>query len=205
MRDYKPRRKLVLNEATDESTRVVDESGPSSRVDETNTLTQSRPSQSLSMPRHNERVISQPNYYIDKDQWVKVMDLEMESMYFNLVWELVDLPKGVKPIGCKWIYKRKRDSTRNIQIFKARLVAKGYTQREGVDDEETFSSVAMLKEYRYVLARGVHNPRYGVHLSKEQRPKTLQRVEDMRLILYATIVGSLMYAMLCTGQTFLMQ
>ena len=40
--------------------------------------------------------------------------------------------------------------------------------------------------------------RHGVHLSKEQSPKTPQEVEDMRHIPYASAVGSLMYAMLCT-------
>ncbi|KAA0052191.1 gag/pol protein [Cucumis melo var. makuwa] len=76
----------------------------------------------------------------------------MESMYFNSVWELVDLPEGVKPIGCKWIHKRKRDSARKVQTFKARLVAKVYTQREGVDYEETFSPIAMLKSIRILLS-----------------------------------------------------
>ncbi|KAL0553858.1 hypothetical protein IC582_007762 [Cucumis melo] len=179
MRNHKPRSKLVLSEATDKSTRVVDEVGPSSRVDETTTSGQSHPSQSLRMPRRSGRVVSQPNRYlgltetqvvipddgvedplsykqamndVDKDQWVKAMDLEMESMYFNSVWELVDLPEGVKPIGCKWIYKRKRDSAGKVQTFKARLVAKGYTQREGVDYEETFSPVAMLKSIRILLS-----------------------------------------------------
>ncbi|KAA0050103.1 gag/pol protein [Cucumis melo var. makuwa] len=76
----------------------------------------------------------------------------MESMYFNSVWELVDLPEGVKPIGCKWIYKRKRDSAGKIQTFKVRLVAKGYTQREGVNYEETFFPVAMLKSIRILLS-----------------------------------------------------
>ncbi|TYK15861.1 gag/pol protein [Cucumis melo var. makuwa] len=56
--------KLVLNEATDESTRVVDEVGPSSRVDETTTSGQSHPSQSLRMPRRSGRVVSQPNRYL---------------------------------------------------------------------------------------------------------------------------------------------
>ncbi|TYJ99758.1 gag/pol protein [Cucumis melo var. makuwa] len=107
MRDHKPRSKLVLNEATDETTRVVDEVGPSSRVDEITTLYQSHPSQSLRISRRSRRIVSQPNRYlgltktqvvipddgvedplsykqamndVDKDQWVKAMDLEMESM-----------------------------------------------------------------------------------------------------------------------------
>ena len=45
---------------------------------------------------------------VDKDEWIKAMNLEWKSMYFNSVQDLVDRLEGVKPIGCKWIYKRKR-------------------------------------------------------------------------------------------------
>ncbi|TYK26489.1 retrovirus-related pol polyprotein from transposon tnt 1-94 [Cucumis melo var. makuwa] len=61
---------------------------------------------------------------VDCNQWIKVMDLEMESIYSNSVWSLVDQPNDVKPIGCKWIYKRKRDQAGKVQTFKAQLVAK---------------------------------------------------------------------------------
>ena len=50
----------------------------------------------------------------------------MNSMANNQVWDLVELPKGVKAIGCKWVFKTKRDSSGNIE----RLVAKGFTQQE---------------------------------------------------------------------------
>jgi len=44
----------------------------------------------------------------DAEMWVVAMKSEMESMYSNQVWDLVEPPIGVKLIGCKWIYKKKR-------------------------------------------------------------------------------------------------
>ena len=49
------------------------------------------------------------------------MNAEMESMYFNQIWSFVDPPNGIKSIGCKWIYKRKRGIDRKMETFKARL------------------------------------------------------------------------------------
>ncbi|KAL5833307.1 hypothetical protein ACOSQ3_016981 [Xanthoceras sorbifolium] len=63
----------------------------------------------------------------DKDEWLKVTNLEMESVYFNLVWKFIDLPDRIKPIRCKWIYMRKRGLDGKVKTFKAKLVAKGYT------------------------------------------------------------------------------
>ncbi|KAL0291284.1 UNVERIFIED_CONTAM: Retrovirus-related Pol polyprotein from transposon RE2 [Sesamum angustifolium] len=64
----------------------------------------------------------------------------------------VDRPKGVRPVGCKWVYKRKIGADGKLTTFKAKLVAKRYIQRLGVDLEETFSPVAMAKSIRIMLA-----------------------------------------------------
>ena len=68
------------------------------------------------------------------------------------MWKLVDLPEWIKPVGCKWIYKKKMGPDRNVETFKAQLVAKGYTQKEGIDYEDTFSPVAILKSIRILLS-----------------------------------------------------
>ena len=72
--------------------------------------------------------------------------------YANKVWTLVDIPKDRKAVENKWIFKKKTDSYENVSVYKARLVAKGFRQIQGVDYEETFSPVEMIKSIRILLA-----------------------------------------------------
>ena len=46
----------------------------------------------------------------DSEKWLEAMKSEMKSMYDNQVWNLIDLPDGVKTIECKWIFKKKMDA-----------------------------------------------------------------------------------------------
>ena len=92
----------------------------------------------------------------ESDKWLITMKLEMDSIYINQVWTLVDPPEGIKPIGCKWVFKKKTYMDGNVITYKDRLVAKGYHQKQGIDYDETFSPVAMLKSIRILLAITAH-------------------------------------------------
>ncbi|RVW60458.1 Retrovirus-related Pol polyprotein from transposon TNT 1-94 [Vitis vinifera] len=65
----------------------------------------------------------------DFDKWIDAMNDELKLIDQNKVWELVELTERYKVVGCKWVFKTKRDSKGNIERHKAKLVAKGFTQK----------------------------------------------------------------------------
>jgi hypothetical protein len=83
------------------------------------------------------------------------MHEELENFERNQVWELVDPPPGCKPIGTKWVWKNKEGEKGEIVRNKSRLVALGFSQKEGIDYEETFAPVAYLEVIRILLAFSV--------------------------------------------------
>ena len=68
---------------------------------------------------------------------------------------LVDLPNDRQAIENKWIFKKKTDADGNVTVYKARLVAKGFRQVQGIDYDENFSPVAMLKSVGIMLALAI--------------------------------------------------
>ncbi|KAL6347585.1 hypothetical protein AAG906_026111 [Vitis piasezkii] len=100
-------------------------------------------SSSTPMPSHSGRDVIQLDSNDDIILWQGAMEVELEFMYSNGVWDLIEALKGIKPIGSKWVYKRKR----------------------GVDGK---------------------------------CPKTTKEKDCMKVVPYASTLGSLMYAMLCT-------
>ncbi|GJR58698.1 retrotransposon protein, putative, ty1-copia subclass [Tanacetum coccineum] len=92
--------------------------------------------------------LSDPEY----DKWLNAMNVEMQSMKDNEVWELVDLPPNGKTVSHKWLFKKKTDMDGAVHTYKARLVAKGFTPTPRIDYEETFSPVADIRAIRILIA-----------------------------------------------------
>ncbi|RVW28694.1 Retrovirus-related Pol polyprotein from transposon TNT 1-94 [Vitis vinifera] len=172
--------------------------------------------------------VSQVKQSSDSKKWIEAMKDEMKSMKDNGVWNLVELPKGVKPIGCKWIFKTKRDSKGNIVRATSNDVKTAFLN--GNIDEtiymvqpENFESndskqlihrdrsrgILGLSQKAYidkVLSRfGMSNCALGDtpvakgnKFSLHQCSKNELEKKDMERFPNASAVGSLMYAQVCT-------
>ena len=99
----------------------------------------------VSIPSNVQDALADP-------KWRKAMNEEMEALQKNATWELVPLPKGMKPIGCRWVFTVKLKPDGSIDRYKARLVAKGYAQRYGIDYQDTFAPVAKINTIRIIIS-----------------------------------------------------
>jgi Reverse transcriptase (RNA-dependent DNA polymerase) len=98
------------------------------------------------------------NFWVAKTipVWCTTIEEELKALEKNKTWTLMSLPKGKKPVGCKWVYKIKYNSDVTIERHKARLVAKCFTQTYGLDYQETFAPIAKMSTVRILLSIAVN-------------------------------------------------
>eukprot|EP00253_Pinus_taeda_P029970 PITA_29970 len=88
----------------------------------------------------------------DGKLWKEAMVDEMASLHKNEAWELVELPAGRKPIGSKWMFKKKTNSEGKVEKYKAQLVEKGYSRVPRIDFGDIFSPVTKVTSIRLLLS-----------------------------------------------------
>ncbi len=87
------------------------------------------------LPVSYEDAVSGPQAH----KWIEAMDEEISSFHERGVMKPEYLPRGRKPVGCKWVYALKFDASGRIIRYKARLVAQGFSQIKGIDFDKTYS------------------------------------------------------------------
>lgn len=101
------------------------------------------------IPRNIQEALNDPD-------WNAAVMEEIHALEKNGTWDLVNLPKGQKLVGCKWLFTVKFRADGSVERRKVRLVAKGFTQTYGVDYQETFAPVAKINTIRILLSLAVN-------------------------------------------------
>ena len=84
--------------------------------------------------------------------WVDAMIKEYSSIMKNDVWNVVPRSTGKSVVTSRWLYKIKHAVDGSIEKYKARFVARGFTQKEGIDYDETFAPVARYTTIRTIIS-----------------------------------------------------
>lgn len=100
-------------------------------------------------PRTYVQAVTDPVY---GRQWRDAVDEELQNLSTYQAWRIERLPEGRKLVGCKWVFKIKRDENGQPARYKARLVAQGFSQIHGIDYEETFAPTVRRESLRMFLA-----------------------------------------------------
>ncbi|GJU47592.1 zinc finger, CCHC-type containing protein [Tanacetum coccineum] len=142
--------------------------------------------------------------------WKEAINDEMDFIIGNNSWVLADLSPGFKPLGCKWVFRRKLKVDGTIKKFKVRLVIQGFRQKSGIDYFDTYVPVARISTIRLLITMAlIHNliihqmdvkiaflnVSTPMDTSEKLMPNNGEVVSQLE---YSRVIGCLMYAMTYT-------
>jgi hypothetical protein len=104
---------------------------------------------SIGIPKTYEEAVSDP---VHKGDWNEAIQAELSKLMALNTWKVVRRPANERRVGNKWVFTVKYTPTGLVDRFKARLVAQGFSQRWGIDYEETFSPTMRADSMRVLLA-----------------------------------------------------
>ena len=103
----------------------------------------------IPVPQTYEDAVNDPVY---GPKWREAIKLELSNLIRFGTWQYVKRPKDHKVVSTKWVFLVKYNADGRVEQFKARLVARGFSQREGLDFEDTFAPVIRLESLRILFA-----------------------------------------------------
>nr|GEV40482.1 hypothetical protein [Tanacetum cinerariifolium] len=134
------------------TTNSVDSDGLEADVTNIETNITASPTPTLTIHKDHHKKPKKIFDVLQDPSWVEAMQEELLQFKLQKVWTLVDCPKGIRPIGTKWVLKNKKDERGIVIRNKARLVAQGHTHEERIDYDEVFAPVARIEAIRLFLA-----------------------------------------------------
>jgi hypothetical protein len=108
-----------------------------------------KPNELIPIPESYQEAINDPIY---GSKWREAVKLELNNLIRFGTWRYVKRPRDHVVVSTKWVFDVKRSGDGRIDRFKARLVARGFSQREGLDFEDTFAPVIRLESLRILFA-----------------------------------------------------
>jgi hypothetical protein len=109
---------------------------------------ESEPRDRIIVPDTYRQAIFDPEH---SAQWKRAINAEVQALKGNDTWTEQALLKGANKVSCKWVFSVKYGSNGAVERYKARLVVRGFSQRHGVDYDETFSPTVRMNTLRLFL------------------------------------------------------
>jgi hypothetical protein len=102
----------------------------------------------------NTKTMAKCKQRSDWIKWKESIEAELDSLRKRDIFSnVIPTPPRTYHVRFKWVFIQKQNQNNEIMRYKTRLVAQGFTQRLGIDFNETYSSIINAITFRYLISR----------------------------------------------------